>query len=544
MNFKKSIASILAVMMIVGTFPMYAFAEDNMEGQTEITQEVTEAATEEVAEKAAPAEETKPAEEVKEEAPAVTEEVEPAKEEAEDDDFVVNADEDEDIVVSAKGDYEGEFRIEIFPKDDTGRQIWSSEYVMADKGETVTVEYPDVPGYHPIDGKTSHTFENVTGNASIDVEYAKNIYHIHCEYVDEQGNKILPDYDTDAMYGESLTIPHPEVPDLATDFAGEYVPKVTDNINRREVYKPCWYVTVKSVDQKGKKIAEDQVYSVYKGDSFFYSVPYIDGYVIFKDHLGIEHVDKSQDFYVEYGVSEYPVIIHYVDENGDEIRDADTYTVDLYGRLTYTCPEIPRYELKEGPVERTTEQITNYEEIYVEYQKTELDVTVHFTKDGEEFDRKGYTVKRGETLTYTCPKVKGYEPPYDSYTVTTDPIDIDREIIVDYSKKQYLVTVHYVDENGKKVAPDAVEQVEYMGGIEIDNPVVEGYKTKEDAISISNVEEDMEVSVVYTKVQNDDNDDNKKPNKPDTGDEDSLMLMLLMMMGAGAGLVAMRKREE
>ncbi|MBQ0004848.1 MAG: MucBP domain-containing protein, partial [Clostridiales bacterium] len=177
------------------------------------------------------------------------------------------------------------------------------------------------------------------------------------------------------------------------------------------------------------------------------------------------------------------------------------------------------------------------------------DVKVIFSKDGEEFSTKDYTVEKGDTLTYNYPEIEGYDPPDGKYSETTGPINVDTTIIRDYSKKQYSVIVHYVDEDGNTLAPDYECQVEYMGDIQIDNPKIKGYKTDADGISICDVIENMDVNFVYTKIKDKDSDKDKDKDKdknPETGDNVPLMQLaaLLMASAGGAGFLAIRRRKE
>lgn len=442
--------------------------------------------------------------------------------------------------------YEKVYTIKLSPKNRDGEFIGPTEtHKVTGNFTNVEIPYPDVEGWEAIDDKDSMVLAEVNEDLNMDITYDKRIYTIHAEYVNEHGTKIAPDFNITRQYGESCNIPSPVVDHMKPPQENEYVPKVKENINRTYVYKPCYYVTVRPVDQKGRLIGDTERFSVFVGDFFGYSVPYIDGYVIIKENYSIEKVTEDQDLNVVYGIDKYPVTVHYVDQAGKEIADPATYTVDIWGRCNYECPEtIGNYKII-GDTKRTSEQITDYTDLYVEYEQFQYDVKVIFSKDGEEFSTQNYTVKKGDTLTFEYPEVEGYEPPVADYKETTDPITEDITFIRDYTKKQYSVTVHYLDKNGNTLAPDYEGQVEYMGDIQIDNPKVKGYKADTDGISICDVIEDMEVSVVYTKIQDKDKDKDKDKH-PNTGDDSLLMLFtaLLLVSSGGTGYLAARRRKE
>lgn len=370
------------------------------------------------------------------------------------------------------------------------------------------------------------------------------IYH-----VDEQGDDIgTPEFyeknqgDEFFAYYKHITGYHAENGSMGETVRVEKAPGETQTVYMYYV-KNEYNVSIKYVKVvDGQEIPMDNLAytaTITRGNKLSVASPDIEGFIPDEKTVSVDSVTADINMTVKYYQSR-EITIKYVDEYGDKLDDDNVVSVADGSPYVYTTPAIEGYAPEEDIYK--IDSVEEDQDLVITYLKQNFTVDIHFVKDDKEFSNKSYGVKRGETLTYECPQVEGYDIPFDSYTVTTDPIDMDREITVEYSKKQYLITVHYVDKNGKTVAPDAMEQVEYMDSIEIDNPVIEGYKTDADAISISNVDEDMEVSVVYTKIEK--KDDNKKSDSPDTGDEDSLMLMLLMMMGAGAGLVAIRKREE
>lgn len=315
------------------------------------------------------------------------------------------------------------------------------------------------------------------------------------------------------------------------------------------------------------KLRDDEVIAVEYGGNFTLTQEELDNAIPHATYVegavGIFKMISPHEMTLRYRLDTYDVKVHFVDaETGAELRACDVVSVKHGAKFDYArkaATAVTGATLVDGEI-TTIDDVTENKEITLRYNVNKYDVDVRFVY-GEGNDEvelaqaEHFVVKHGNTVDVECPEVEGYYPPKQKFT--TDTITQNREITVVYSKNQYMVTIHYLDKDGNKLADDVMEQVAYMEGIEVDNPYIEGYKPADgaDAISISNVTEDMDVNVYYVAASDDDDDDDidvidkddkdaKKHSGPDTGDNEPLALMIMLMLASGAGILGLKKKEE
>lgn len=415
------------------------------------------------------------------------------------------------------------------------------------------------PGWTLVQGTTS--IDSVNENKTIELLYDPNpdtVVKVTLNLVDETGRHITTKvYDVEPRKDLNETIQVYSYEPKPVSYKA-VVTNITDTV---VIKKQTFKITIHFKEAgTGKMLKEDVIETVEFGSDFNYmdrAVDAIEGGTLAESPRQFFGITENKELILRYNLALYDVTVHFVDAvTGDTLRKDEVVKVKHGSNFDYTkkaATAVPGATLAEGSVTKI-DNVKEDTKITLMYDVNEENSDTHSVDvrfvygNGEDevelAEAAHYEVKHGETVDVTCPTVEGYYPPEQKFT--TDPITEDRELTVEYSKNQYMVTVHYVDKNGKKLADDAMEQVEYMDGIEIDNPYIEGYKPADgaDAISISNVTEDTEVDVIYIAVSNGDDKPGKKSNSPDTGDNDPLGLMLMLMVASGAGLVALKKKED
>ncbi|WP_390409337.1 mucin-binding protein [Lacticaseibacillus jixiensis] len=361
---------------------------------------------------------------------------------------------------------------------------------------------PTVDGYHVIKNPADATGDSTVsfGDKDIDVTviYAANSLTqslnsvtktIH--FVDENGDTLKPDYTAqanftkvvddqtgDVSYGpETATLGHPEAQTLE-------IPGYTLTNTPKEA------TTDQTVKYGDKNI---EVTLVYKANSLTQS---------------LSSVTKT---------------IHFVDENGDKLKDdftaqanftkvVDDQTGDVsYGPETATLShpdaqtlEIPGYTLTNTPKEATTDQTVKYGDKNIEvtlvYKANSLTQslnsvtkTIHFVDENGDTLKPDYTAQANftkvvddqtgdvsygpETATLGHPDAQTLEIP--GYTLTNTPKEATDDQTVKYGDKNIEVTlvykansltqslnsvtktIHFVDENGDTLKDDYTAQANF-----------------------------------------------------------------------------------
>lgn len=150
---------------------------------------------------------------------------------------------------------------------------------------------------------------------------------------------------------------------------------------------------------------------------------------------------------------------------------------------------------------------------------TERTVTVDYVYDDENHtiahDPTTRTVKSGQDFSIDSPEIDGYTPDQTvisgtmheqdlTYTViyskTPDEDPIDPTPVV--PKPQHTVTINYVDEQGNILADSYIETYDEGDSYQVTSPTVKGYTTDEPVVSDTVPNENVEHTVVYTKIEN------------------------------------------
>ena len=106
---------------------------------------------------------------------------------------------------------------------------------------------------------------------------------------------------------------------------------------------------------------------------------------------------------------------------------------------------------------------------------------------------------RNTSYNVTSPKVTGYTP--DQANVTGVASEDATEITVVYRKNSHTVTVHYVDNTGRTVAPSVTETVAYGDTYSYTSPNVPNYTPNTGVVTGTMPDRDVEVTVIYNPVR-------------------------------------------
>ena len=273
--------------------------------------------------------------------------------------------------------------------DKNGRKIGESIVKTDEVGQTITINLPEIEGYRIV-GDSTITATFVNGELVYDIRYEKipeTVYsNITVKFEDENGNQIRPAQTSRAEVGKAFTFAAPQIEGY----------NIVENANINTTYTEqdqtftikyqaipqikYGTIVVKFVDENGNEIRGSKTTRDEVGKEFTYDVPEIEGYTINgqttltatfteEEQILTATYTKNQEPEIEYG----KIIVKYVDEDGNEIKPAKTYTGEVGKTFTATAPEIDGYELV-GNKQLTDTYVTGEKTLTVSYKLVETPV--------------------------------------------------------------------------------------------------------------------------------------------------------------------------
>jgi len=391
-----------------------------------------------------------------------------------------------------------------------GREVCAPAKYMGKTGEKFTVTVPSVAFYTP--SATVVPSEFGVNNQEITIEFKPSEYTVTVEYVDAQGNVLHTATNVPLNYGESQKV-------LALDILGYTVRvgELTVNVDNGDntvqfVYDINTYsYTVEYWNSRTNKLIKYEI----KTAEYLSKVTLtasdllaITGYAPADANAvyTIEGIkDNDQVIKVVYDPSQVTLTIKYVNDKGVEIATAKTLTVYYGDKVEAEAPVVTGMKAAAPVViesfdgEETT--------ITVTYEREEYSITINFVKDSLTGDKvyEPYTTtaKFEDKFVFDVTQFEQYAPK-TGYEVkapklTIESVSEDATLTVVYTLRKISLTIHYVDEQGNKVADDFSMSYDYGTKVSQASPAVKG-RTPELAVYIvDQLVEDVEKTIVYTR---------------------------------------------
>lgn len=193
-----------------------------------------------------------------------------------------------------------------------------------------------------------------------------------------------------------------------------------------------------------------------------------------------------------FTLKELDITIHYVDSENNELATPKTLRLKYGETYMVNNPKINGYSTEKEALSGT---VINNEDIYVVYSKNQY--TVSYVSDGITIETRLFDW--GEVITYPeNPSKEGYS--FNGWSIKEGTlVKSDMTCNARHKINSYTLTIHYVDENGNKLAEDYVDVMSYGVEYLVSSVDVTGYET--DTLQISGVmgSSDVEYTVVYNK---------------------------------------------
>ncbi|EPX7432782.1 class 1 internalin InlJ [Listeria monocytogenes] len=282
----------------------------------------------------------------------------------------------------------------------------------------------------------------------------------------EPGDGGVYDQATNTITWENLSTDNPAVTYTFTSANGAIVGTVTTPFEAPQPIKGE-DVTVHYLDDKGEKLAADEVLSGNLDDPYTSSAKDIPDYTLTTtpDNATGTFTTTSQSVtyvYTKNIVAAEPVTVNYVDDTGKTLAPSETLNGNVGDTYNTTAKQIEGYTLSTKPTNVTGQftssaQTVNY--IYTKNPAPEKGVVeIHYVDENNKQLSSATEISGTVGDNYTTePKT------IDGYTLTTTPDNATGTFNTSSQTVTYVytknieaaepVTVNYVDANGKTLAP-------------------------------------------------------------------------------------------
>ncbi|EAA0350097.1 class 1 internalin InlJ [Listeria monocytogenes] len=282
----------------------------------------------------------------------------------------------------------------------------------------------------------------------------------------EPGDGGVYDQATNTITWENLSTDNPAVTYTFTSENGAIVGTVTTPFEAPQPIKGE-DVTVHYLDDKGEKLAADEVLSGNLDDPYTSSAKDIPDYTLTTtpDNATGTFTTTSQSVtyvYTKNIVAAEPVTVNYVDDTGKTLAPSETLNGNVGDTYNATAKQIDGYTLSAEPTNATgqftsSSQTVNY--IYTKNPAPEKGVVeIHYVDENNKQLSSATEISGTVGDNYTTePKT------IDGYTLTTTPDNATGTFNTSSQTVTYVytknieaaepVTVNYVDANGKTLAP-------------------------------------------------------------------------------------------
>ncbi|EAE6828996.1 class 1 internalin InlJ [Listeria monocytogenes] len=282
----------------------------------------------------------------------------------------------------------------------------------------------------------------------------------------EPGDGGVYDQATNTITWENLSTDNPAVTYTFTSANGAIVGTVTTPFEAPQPIKGE-DVTVHYLDDKGEKLADDEVLSGNLDDPYTSNAKDIPDYTLTTtpDNATGTFTTTSQSVtyvYTKNIVAAEPVTVNYVDDTGKTLAPSETLNGNVGDTYNTTAKQIEGYTLSTEPTNVTGQftssaQTVNY--IYTKNPAPEKGVVeIHYVDENNKQLSSATEISGTVGDNYTTePKT------IDGYTLTTTPDNATGTFNTSSQTVTYVytknieaaepVTVNYVDANGKTLAP-------------------------------------------------------------------------------------------
>ncbi|WP_416887108.1 MucBP domain-containing protein [Listeria monocytogenes] len=281
----------------------------------------------------------------------------------------------------------------------------------------------------------------------------------------EPGDGGVYDQATNTITWENLSTDNPAVTYTFTSENGAIVGTVTTPFEAPQPIKGE-DVTVHYLDDKGEKLAADEVLSGNLDDSYTSSAKDIPDYTLTTtpDNATGTFTTTSQSVtyvYTKNIVAAEPVTVNYVDDTGKTLAPSETLNGNVGDTYNATAKQINGYTLTTTPDNATGTFTTTSQSVTYVYTKNIVaaePITVNYVDDTGKTLAPSETLNGnvGDTYNATAKQIDGYtlsaEPTNATGQFTSSAQTVNYIYTKNPAPEKGVVEIHYVDENNKQLS--------------------------------------------------------------------------------------------
>ncbi|HCM4973273.1 TPA: MucBP domain-containing protein [Listeria monocytogenes] len=281
----------------------------------------------------------------------------------------------------------------------------------------------------------------------------------------EPGDGGVYDQATNTITWENLSTDNPAVTYTFTSENGAIVGTVTTPFEAPQPIKGE-DVTVHYLDDKGEKLAADEVLSGNLDDPYTSSAKEIPDYTLTTtpDNATGTFTTTSQSVtyvYTKNIVAAEPVTVNYVDDTGKTLAPSETLNGNVGDTYNATAKQINGYTLTTTPDNATGTFTTTSQSVTYVYTKNIVaaePITVNYVDDTGKTLAPSETLNGnvGDTYNATAKQIDGYtlsaEPTNATGQFTSSAQTVNYIYTKNPAPEKGVVEIHYVDENNKQLS--------------------------------------------------------------------------------------------
>ncbi len=376
----------------------------------------------------------------------------------------------------------------------TNEEIIETEHFDGLEKDSYSTTQKEIPGYELVVTPSNSLGEMTVEKITVTYEYRK-LSNVIIKYIDENTNAEIVEQ-TNGIYKEKDTYTT-----LPKNIEGYVVTREPDNKNgtimREDIIVTYYYkkvsegLVVKYVDFITGELLDSMEYTGNEGDEILLEEKEVEGYVL-KGRPEDTHVTlipeyQERTYYYRKIVTTQVIAIDAI--NGNEIyKDIET---GIEGDEYTAIPkEQEGYVLVERPQTETIIMNRNTEKIIYKYKKISGGVIIKYIDDysGEVLEKEELVGLEGDNYSSS---IKEYEK-YDFLEIegnavgkmAIEPI----EIIYHYEKKNGIVEIVYIDEDGNELLVETMED-KVDNTYKVEQKEIPNYRVKENPESLEGVYE-------------------------------------------------------
>ena len=447
-----------------------------------------------------------------------------------------------------------------------------SKYVKAGESSTIEVNFKPETSYKikkitvdnveiPLsdttknsDGSYTYTFTdaNINENIKHDMVITTEVVYgeVIVKYVDEEGKEIATSQTLNDKIGESYQtqpkdIKNYEIKTTPTNANGTYT---ETPITVTYVYKlKDASVLVKYLEAgTEKELAESVTISGKATDPYTTQAKTIEKYTLTTTPTNANGTMTDDPIVVTYYYTKTPgtVIATYVDEDGEEIADPETYTGTVDQEYETEEKQFDEYELIKVPENAKGTFTTDTINVTYVYKLKDAKLVIKYQdEDGNKIaDDDIQTKKYCDEYDTSGKNINGYNlvgtPDNASGTIEKDTTTV----IYVYKLKDAKVIAEYVDEDGNKLASPTTIVGKYFEKYNTESKKISGYtltKKPENASGTMN-QDTTTVRYVYSKNSS---SRNNITNLPKTGEKNMAILGAIIAIGTFGIIMKIKSKK-